>query len=295
MLQARDYGDVDDLRRMQRLVAQIWRKSEGPPVSHHVGDLPWRRFSISGREHEFPTRLWEENGAIVAWAWLTLPDELEVVIAPGRRAELLDDAVTWADARAGCAVKVDWLDADAELRTLLVERGFELLEEDVFYSHARTLATLPEPAVPAGFKLRHVQLPEDLEQRVRVHRASFGTAERPSRMTTESYAAAAAAWPYRPELDWVVEAPDGSFAASCLIWLDEENRVAELEPVGTDARYRRLGLASAACIAAMRAAHARRAETAIVMAVSDEARGLYRAIGFEEVGRYTWFARPFSG
>ena len=52
-------------------------------------------------------------------------------------------------------------------------------------------------------------------------------------MTTEGYAAAAAAWPYRPELDWVVEAPDGSFAASCLVWLDEENGVALLEPVGT--------------------------------------------------------------
>ncbi len=114
-------------------------------------------------------------------------------------------------------------------------------------------------------------------------------------MTTEGYAAAAAAWPYRQELDWVVEASDGPFAASCLVWLDADNRVAELEPVGTDARYRRRGLGGAACIAAMRAARDAGADTAVVYAQSDEARALYRSIGFEEIGRYTWFARPSSG
>ena len=35
-----------------------------------------------------------------------------------------------------------------------------------------------------------------------------------------------AAWPYRMDLDWVVEAPDGRLAANCLIWYDEANGAA---------------------------------------------------------------------
>ncbi len=45
----------------------------------------------------------------------------------------------------------------------------------------------------------------------------------------------------------------------------------------------------------MRAARDAGADTAVVYAQSDEARALYRSIGFEEIGRYTWFARPSSG
>ena len=50
-------------------------------------------------------------------------------------------------------------------------------------------------------------------------------------------------WPYRADLDCVVEAPDGSLVAYCLAWLDDANRVGELEPVGTHPDYRRRGLA----------------------------------------------------
>ncbi len=62
-----------------------------------------------------------------------------------------------------------------------------------------------------------------------------------------------AAWPYRADLDWIVEAPDGRFVANCLIWLDERNGVGELEPVGTDPQFRRKGLGRAVCLAAMHA------------------------------------------
>jgi predicted N-acetyltransferase YhbS len=294
VFRARDYEGVEDLRRMQGLVSRLWREAGRPPVSHHVGDLAWRRFAVPGREAEFPTRLWEEDGELVGWGWLSLPDELEVVIAPGRRAALLDGVVAWADERAGCAVKVDSLDADAELRELLAERGFVRLEGDELYSHARALDGLPDPVLPEGYALHHVRLPDDLRRRAAVHRASFGRPERPSRVTAESWATVASTWPYREELDWVVEAPDGAFAASCLTWLDEENRVGELEPVGTHVDHRRRGLGQAVCTAALHALRDAGAKTAIVLAKTEEARALYRAVGFEEVSRYTWFQRPPS-
>ena len=291
MPRARDYAGLDDLRRMQELVARTWREVGRPPLSHHVGDIPWRRFSVPGRARDFATRLWEDEGEVVAWGWLTLPDELEVVFAPGRRADLLDATIAWADERAGSAVKVDSLDADIELRALLTARGFLPCEGDELLSHALTLDALPEPVVPPGYALGHVRLPDDLPRRVAVHRAAFGRPERPSRVTEESYALVARLWPYRQGLDWVAKARDGSFAAFCLTWLDRENRVGELEPVGTHPDHRRRGLARAVCIAAMRALRDAGAETAVVLSATGEARALYRAIGFQEVGRYTWFRR----
>ena len=50
-------------------------------------------------------------------------------------------------------------------------------------------------------------------------------------------------WPYRPGLHVLVRAPDGTLAATTIIWLDERNGTAEFEPVGTHQGYRRLGLA----------------------------------------------------
>ena len=83
----------------------------------------------------------------------------------------------------------------------------------------------------------------DMAARVAVHQASWH--ELGTRITQETYANVVLTWPYRPDLDLVVEAPDGSYAAFALAWYDPENRVGELEPVGTDPRFRRRGLGRA--------------------------------------------------
>ncbi|MDQ3065901.1 MAG: GNAT family N-acetyltransferase [Actinomycetota bacterium] len=290
MTSARDYAGARDIPRLQELVSRRWRAAGEPPVSVHVGDIPWRLLSIAQGDR-FRIRLWEDDDGVAAWAWLTRPDELELSIAAGRHHELLDDVLGWAESTAEGPLKVDSLDADTELRAQLESRGYRRLDEDEFFMHARRLAGTPGPTLPEGFILRHVRLPEDLGQRVEVHRSAFGRPGRPSRLTVESYVAVTEAWPYRPELDWVVESPDGSLAAFCLAWLDEDNRVGLLEPVGTHERHRRAGLASAACLGALRALAAAGADHAVVSAFTDEARALYRSIGFAEVGRYAWLRR----
>lgn len=94
------------------------------------------------------------------------------------------------------------------------------------------------------------------------------------------------AWPYRRELDCVVEAPGGAFAAYCLAWLDEANGVGELEPVGTDPRFGRRGLAAAACVFALGQLARLGARAAIVYARGDAAypgpKQLYESIGFRQ-------------
>jgi GNAT superfamily N-acetyltransferase len=145
------------------------------------------------------------------------------------------------------------------------------------------------PPLPAGYVVRVVgDRVEDLRRRVEVHRAAFA----PSRFTLERYRQARGSRSYRPELDIVVEAPDGSLAAFCLGWYDEESAVGELEPVGTHPVHRRKGLARAACLGALREIAAAGGDTAVVYHHAGSGAGdLYRSLGFEEFGRTLRFER----
>jgi GNAT superfamily N-acetyltransferase len=100
---------------------------------------------------------------------------------------------------------------------------------------------------------------------------------------------------YRADLDCVVEAPDGSIAAYTLAWLDEVNAVGQFEPVGTHADHRRLGLARAVGLYALRRLRDLGATSALVACRGDAAYPipckLYESIGFREVSRQLAFHR----
>jgi ribosomal protein S18 acetylase RimI-like enzyme len=122
--------------------------------------------------------------------------------------------------------------------------------------------------------------PADVPQRVEIHR----TVWHPSRVTATSYERVMAAWPYRPELDWVAVAPDGSFAAYACGWLDDANGAVELEPVGTHPDHRRAGLGRAVCLAVASAARRTGASLAVVYChPGGPAQALYEAAGFRRV------------
>ncbi len=138
------------------------------------------------------------------------------------RYDLLDEILAEPDARTAFG-----FEDDADLRAAFARHGFVQPGEQLHF----LVRPLPEPPVPPplppGFGYRTVE-PTDLAERVAIHRDVWA----PSRVTESSYANVMAAWPYRGSLDCVVEAPDGRFAAYCLVWPDDENRVGEFEPVG---------------------------------------------------------------
>ena len=101
--------------------------------------------------------------------------------------------------------------------------------------------SLPEPALPAGYRIRPLAGPHEVPARVEVHRAAFP----PSRLNVEKYERLLTLPHYRFEDDLVVEAPDGSLAAFAMAWWDEDARVGEFEPVGTHPDHQRRGLARA--------------------------------------------------
>ena len=182
------------------------------------------------------------------------------------------------------------LESDAATVTAVERRGFHAQAEGVMSHMVRSLADdVPAPSVPDGYRLRTVRGEEDVVARVEVHRAAFA----PSRVVPESYRRTMREWPYRADLDFVVEAPDGSFAAFCLCWLDEDNALGEFEPVGTHPDHRRRGLARAVCLAGLRGLREAGAETAVVYSVAgSHAESLYAGLGFETISRHIEYRRP---
>ena len=145
---------------------------------------------------------------------------------------------------------------------------------------ARDLTEPPEPPpLPDGFRYRTVSA-DDLAERVSIHREVWTRPGRPSRFTESSYAQVRAEWPYRESLDCVVEAPDGRFAAYCLCWPDDENRVGEFEPVGVRPEFRRRGLGAAVCTFALQRLYEEGGRQAIVYCSTEPACALYQSLGF---------------
>jgi predicted N-acetyltransferase YhbS len=285
----RDFASVEDYLAMQSLTQRVWPRNP----RWHVGEVAWSRTSVAGAASRWRTSLWQEDDTTVAWGWAELPGELSLAVDP-RRLDLIAEVIRWFDrvTTAGeqtCMV----LETESALVEALTGAGFSAAHERPFFRyHTMTLDALEEPTLPDGFVLRHVDFGE-AEPRARVHRA--GWSDFGSKLSTQAYADVMAAWPYRPDLDWVVVAPDGEMVASALGWLDEVNRSGLLEPVGCAPAYRRRGLARAVNLACLHALRDAGAETGHVNPRGDDGYPvpslLYRSIGFEPGPRTITYVR----
>ncbi|GAB2815249.1 hypothetical protein GCM10027176_19870 [Actinoallomurus bryophytorum] len=289
----RPYTGPADLRLMQSLAQRRW----SPASRWHAGELVWLRFQHVGRETDGETSLWMEEEQIVAWAWARPPGHLDLQLDPAHIG-LAGEILRWFDDVAHGGVRtVTLLDAETELIEALRRHGYEEQTAGPFFLHLRRgLEGLPEPVVPAGYTLRPIRGEDDADARARVHRAAFSLPNLPpSMVTADSYLQVMRAWPYRAELDWLIEAPGGAAVSFCLVWLDDHNRVGVLEPVGTAPDHRRLGLATAATLAALHAVRGLGAEYARVCARGDDAypsaRATYQAMGFRRFARNLTFVR----
>ena len=288
-----------DLLAMQHIVQRTWT-----PDSHwHIGDLAWQSPSSA----DWKVALWPGQ----AWAALPEPGYLDLHATP----ELIEDVLSWFDLswfdrETGAAEQtVTAMDSDKALIAALLQAGYHEVADEVFFRHCLCALDddLRTPQLPDGYCVRATR-PDEMAERAAVHRAAWrpkwlGELQVPpvdlgdgeSGMTTERYAGIAATWPYRAELDLVVEAPDGTLAASALGWYDEVSKSALLEPVGTDPRHARRGLGAAVSLACLHAMRDAGATIAKVCPRGDDAypvpRELYHHIGFRDAGRTVTYRR----
>jgi ribosomal protein S18 acetylase RimI-like enzyme len=271
---------------MQALQQELWAL-EGPYVQTHVGDLAW--WLHRGEESDWRRRLWLDGERCVGRAWLHLPATVVYEVHREHRGGALHrDVLEWfeSEAEGTGSLTTYALEADEEWLAVLDACGYARPDDHTWSPyHVRDLdGDLPEPVVPDGFELHTVRA-GDFQRRLEVHRAVWA----PSRLTEERFRRVTRAWPYRADLDCVVEAPDGTFAAYVLCWYDDANRVGEFEPVGTHPDHRRRGLGTAVCRYALRRLRDVGAKQAVVYAGGrDEdvgARLLYEGVGFRRHAR----------
>ncbi len=307
-----------DVELMQGLAQRVTAgRPELVNADASYGELAWNW----GKGHaaagaSWPRRLWSHGGELVAWGWAFLPRQVRLSdgsvqdvtgaylayqVHPDH-AGLVDEVIDWYDDTAGDVERTVLPGAADEFA---LERwaahGYEsdlaALGDTGSWTqlNERDLVDVEQPVLPDGFRFRTAD-EAGPEAAVRAHVDAWPA---PSTYTAESYAGVRRAAGYRGDLHLLVEAPDGTMAASTIMWLDEANKTVEFEPVGTHPNYRRLGLGRAMLLHGMHLARAAGATHATVVCLGAPghpgARGLYYGVGFRELSRDAPLIKPGSG
>ena len=154
-------------------------------------------------------------------------------------------------------------DGDKQAAAALTAEGFTRPGKPVPLEALFRAARAAEPDLPPGYQVRSVRDGEE-EARVEAHRRAwrpiempwpgelpaYATPEATSSFTMAHYEQCRRTWLYDQSRDLVIEAPDGSLAACCILWWDPATGTGEIEPLGVVPAHRRRGLATALCAAA---------------------------------------------
>lgn len=303
----REFSGWADCLEMMRLV------EKNPAGSVHILDMPYR-LSSTALEDPRSVGLWQDEAgglvgfAVLQWPWQTL----DYALAPdGDDRDLEQQILDWAIERFPQTSK-NYLSYEHPLLFVEVAQGYaakgSFLEKNRFQKHAwqtthfvKSLAgDLPEPALPPGFTLRPIA---SASEYVEIHRAAFGS----TTMTT-GWRERVEKWPqYRPELNLVATAPDGTVVAFCSGWLGRVDwgklagphgvamLTGQIEPMGVHPDFRGKKLGRAVLEAVFQQMQTLGAGHVIVETDNfrDEAQQLYRTVGFEEKYTIYKYCREF--
>src|SRR5215469_9453377 len=255
-MRLRTWIEPADTKAAQLLARRMWPR--GPL---HPGGLGWESATDQLPD---PRTVADDGGNGIA-GWAGLADGELVLQADPDVPEAARLLIQWATDTAGAMdLRVAVYDGDNAVREAVTQAGFTPDPGASAVTGMFMAARAVRPALPGGYRVRSVTK-DELDARVAVHRAAWRPADLPwpgemppgvtanseSRMTAALHARVRATWLYDPDLDLVVEAPDGTLAGSCIVWWDPALKCAEIEPLGVVPRHRRKGLAGAMCLEAV--------------------------------------------
>ena len=276
--------DEADMPRILDLVRNM------PVACRHIIDLPWRLCALVDINEGLDAVFWEDSdGKVIGFAacqyvWAAL----DFFILPGSEAQTVaTDLFAWANERFQerkwpYPYWVEFRDDDLERQQLVKAHGFLNEVEDRYILFQHAFANLPlVPTLPAGFQLRSLIGEQEVAAYTELHRAAFESTS----MTPEWRARTLRMFPYRPELDLVISAPDGSLAGFCVGWFEPSRSIAQIEPIGVHPRFHRLGLGRVLLLEMLHRFKSHGANSAIVETDVDRipARHAYESVGFQQV------------
>lgn len=244
-----------------------------------------------------PVQLWEAaDGELIGYVLPEGRGDAHLQIHPDYR-HIEGEMVAWAEENLAapaengqCEVEIYVQEYDAHRQRILAEHGFEKMDYGGMTRHMRLgRQMIAKPVVSAGYTLRATN-PEDLADCQGIadllnaaFRRNFHNAEEYQNFTRHAPS-------FHRELDLVMVAPDGIFAAYVGIPYDEVNRRGIYEPVCTHPDHQRKGLARALMLEGL---HRLKAMGALDVTVDTgdmiPANALYTALGFTEAYKgYAW-------
>ncbi len=272
------------------------------PYYYHPGDEAW---NLSGYGETEDVRVWFDGDRFAGWAALELLVRVAMNLRGGFEGQptLAAEMLHWAEERTRAAwagisaeslprayqmlpagsLSVEARDSDRGRIEFLLERGYARSERGGYRFAQSLKAPIEAPSLPPGFRLRY-PTEVDLDERVELHRDAWSVWGE-SKFSLESYRKVRAAPWYDPELDVVLEAPDGRLVSYCVCWADTSSGVGLFEPVGTRPAYAGKGLGRQTIREGLRRLRAKGMHTATVgtASVNQGAAALYQSAGFELV------------
>jgi predicted N-acetyltransferase YhbS len=290
-----------DLPHFIELARHELAHRDARPYYYHPGDEVWNLYAYGETED---VCVWFDGSSFAGWAALELPVRVALNLRGGfeTRPELAAEMLDWAEQRTRGAwehtapeslprayqmlmrntLSIDVRDSDAARIAVLEERGY-VWNERGGYRFSQPLDSVPDADLPGGFRLRY-PLEADIEERVDLHRDAWSVWGKSS-FSVELYQKLRAAPEYDPELDVVLEAPDGRLVSYCICWADASSGVGLFEPVGTRPAHAGQGLGKQTILEGLRRLKAKGMHTATVgtASLNDGAAALYGSAGFELV------------
>jgi ribosomal protein S18 acetylase RimI-like enzyme len=302
-MRPKPYGGAVDNARMLALARQY------PEGNVHTVDLPYRLCSWA-LDNPDNAALWEdENGRLLAWAVLQTPFwKLDCALHPDAPAGAHRAILEWADRQAPrllntaygrpawfTPVRDQWTARRRELEAAgwqSQESGEGAWSQVIFRLDADT--AVPPCAPRPGFTVRPLRGAAEVPAYVALHRAVFQSAN-----MTEPWRAATLRQPgYRPELDLVVEGPDGALVAFCILWHTATGGAAigQIEPLGVSPDARRYGVAWAIISEGIGRLRALGVDTIEVQTddYRDNAYAFYQAVGFRVAERLPIYRKDYA-
>lgn len=294
VLTPRPYATLNDLYKILAAVGTWNRQTDFCGYLHpgHVGHFIAN--GLRGRnpaEHLFLVEDAEE--ALVAVVLIHQPrsSRFDLFVHPAYRGSEMERAlvpfaeqITWNQMQAA-AIDRDWVGSDVmacdTIRAeILTQHGYEVGEPYVFFTSRSLADPIPKSVVPEGFTIRHVVGLHEAEPLGVVHSGAFGSNWQPG-----EYLKVMQAPGFQMERELIVVAPDGSFAAFLIYWLDPISQSGSFELVGCHPNFQRKGLTRALMYEGMRRMQAATMTTAFVVHESPEenpaASALYASLGFQ--------------
>ena len=275
----------------------------------HVVDLPYR-FSSWAFDDPENIRLWcDADQQLVAWAVLQPPFwTIDYVCAPEQESRLHHEILLWADQRISSTKNTPyerpaWFvmafsGQDNRIHDL-ENAGFKCQSDvgDDSWSKVLMCRSSQTPIKvykprTGGFIVRSLSGENEVQNYVELHRSVFES----KNMTVEWRTHVLQHPDYIPELDIVIESPEGDLVAFCICWYDKNSRTGHIEPLGCHKDFRQYALGRVALSEGLGRLQALGAQNIFVETDNyrNTAFRLYESFGFEVIQNILVYRKDYD-